>query len=176
MRLHFLFWPHIPLFSCHASLIDVFPAFLPEKVKLTFHITCREFTYFHILKIRAGCLMLNIYQRLPNFISNMKSQFRKNISYIYCHLSRNKTKPTKWPVCPAKTQIRLGIRTVWSEPSLSAGRTLVFLAIHWMHSERRLIRLGGYPGWSKSSLGAQVSLLVLSCCSSQARMRCGLNV
>ena len=40
------------------------------------------------------------------------------------------TKPTKWPECPAKTQIRLGGSQsdwsgrilVWSEPSLSAWR------------------------------------------------------
>ena len=30
-------------------------------------------------------------------------------------MSRIVTKPTKWHVCPAKTQISLGIRPVWSE-------------------------------------------------------------
>ena len=30
------------------------------------------------------------------------------------------TKPTKWTVCPAKTQISLGIRPVWSESSQCA--------------------------------------------------------
>ena len=34
------------------------------------------------------------------------------------YLSHLMTKPTKWPVCPAKTQISLGIRPVWSESSL----------------------------------------------------------
>ena len=29
---------------------------------------------------------------------------------------------------------------------------------------KNLIRLGGCPGWSESSLGAQVTLFVLSCC------------
>ena len=38
------------------------------------------------------------------------------------------TKPTKWSVRPAKTQIRLGIRPVWSESSLSAWRKLGTLA------------------------------------------------
>ena len=33
-------------------------------------------------------------------------------------VSRLITKPTKWHVHPVKTQIRLGIRPVWSEPSL----------------------------------------------------------
>ena len=45
------------------------------------------------------------------------------------------TKPTKWPVRPAKTQISLGIRPVWSESSLSAWRKLGSLATHWAHSE-----------------------------------------
>ena len=45
------------------------------------------------------------------------------------------TKPTKWHVHPAKTQISLGIRPVWSESSLSTWRKLRSLATHWMHSE-----------------------------------------
>ena len=44
-------------------------------------------------------------------------------------------KPTIWHVRPAKTQISLGIRLVWSESSLSAWRKLGYLATHWAHSE-----------------------------------------
>ena len=36
---------------------------------------------------------------------------------------------------PAKTQISLGIRPVWSESSLSTWRKLGSLATHWVHSE-----------------------------------------
>ena len=36
------------------------------------------------------------------------------------HFSQCMTKPTKWHVCPAKTQISLGIHSVWSESSLCA--------------------------------------------------------
>ena len=50
-------------------------------------------------------------------------------------------KPTKWSFRPAKTQISLGIHQVWSESSLGDLS----------------------PGWSESSLGTQVILLVLSC-------------
>ena len=53
----------------------------------------------------------------------------------HTHMSRNMTKPTKWHVRPAKTQISLGIRPVWSESSLSAWRKLGSLATHWAHSE-----------------------------------------
>ena len=38
-----------------------------------------------------------------------------------------------------------------------------------MRIAKTLIRLGGWPGWSESSLGAQVILLVLSCCSSNVK-------
>ena len=37
---------------------------------------------------------------------------------------------------------------------------------YWLSVQRRLISLGGCPGWSESSLGAQVILFVLSCWSS----------
>ena len=40
--------------------------------------------------------------------------------YMCAIISSAMTKPTKWPVCPAKTQISLGIRLVWSESSLCA--------------------------------------------------------
>ena len=49
--------------------------------------------------------------------------------------SHHVTKPTKLHVRPAKTQISLGIRPVWSESSLSACRKLGSLATHWAHSE-----------------------------------------
>ena len=45
------------------------------------------------------------------------------------------TKPTKWHVRPAKTQISLAIRPVWSESSLSAWRKLGSLATHWAQNE-----------------------------------------
>ena len=48
-------------------------------------------------------------------------------------LRHNKT--NKVTVRPAKTQISLGIRPVWSESSLSAWRKLGSLATHWAHSE-----------------------------------------
>ena len=52
------------------------------------------------------------------------------------------TKPTRWHVRPAKTQISLGIRPVWSESSMSAwrkprliwvfaGRTVILSVLWW---------------------------------------------
>ena len=51
------------------------------------------------------------------------------------YLNRLMTKPTKWHVCTAKSQIRLGIRPVWSESSLSAWSKLGSLATYWAHIE-----------------------------------------
>ena len=45
------------------------------------------------------------------------------------------TKPTKWHVRPAKTQISLGICPVWSVSLLSAWRKLGSWATHWAHSK-----------------------------------------
>ena len=59
-------------------------------------------------------------------------------STMFAHICLFKwamTKLTKWHVCPAKTQISLGIHPVWSESSLSAWRKLGSLATHWAHSE-----------------------------------------
>ena len=44
-------------------------------------------------------------------------------------------KTNKVTVRPAKTQLSLGIRSVWSESSLSAWRNLESLATQWAHSE-----------------------------------------
>ena len=57
--------------------------------------------------------------------------FKREVTKYFRHL----TKPTKWHVRPAKTQIRLGIRPVWSESSLFARSKLGYLATHWAHSE-----------------------------------------
>ena len=71
------------------------------------------------------------------------------------------TKPTKWHVCPAKTQISLGIRPVWSESSLSAWRKLGSFATHWAQSED-----SDQTGWMPRLIwvfaGHKASLLVLS--------------
>ena len=81
-------------------------------------------------------------------------------------LSHLMTKPTKWPVHPAKTHISLGICPVWSESLLSAWRKLEILATHWVHSEDS-DHTGRIPKliWI-FSLGTHATLLVLSCCGS----------
>ena len=79
------------------------------------------------------------------------------------NMSHHRTRTTKWYVCQAKTQISLGICPVWSKSLLSTCWNIGSLATHWAQA-KALIRLGGCPGWSACLLGAQVILLVLSCC------------
>ena len=86
------------------------------------------------------------------------SQFRQVEYQISCPM----TKPTKWHVRPAKTQISLGIRPVWSKSSLSAWRKLGFLATHWAHSKDS-DQTGRMPRLIWVFAGRTVTLLVLSC-------------
>ena len=62
-------------------------------------------------------------------------------------------KTNKLSVRPAKTQISLGIRPVWSESSLCAHWVAKDQAF-FMRTTKTLIRQGGCPGWSESSRGA----------------------
>ena len=73
-------------------------------------------------------------------------------------MSHLMTKPTKWCVRPAKTQISLGIFPVWT---VFAVRSMGSWGPNVSScGQRRLIRLGRCPCWSESSLGAQVLLKV----------------
>ena len=88
-------------------------------------------------------------------------------SYNVSHLM---TKPTKWHVCPAKTQISLGIRPVWSASSL-AWRKLGSLATNWAHSEDS-DQTGGMPRLIWVFAGRTATLLVLSCRGSCSYLAC----
>ena len=81
------------------------------------------------------------------------------------------TKPTKWHVHPAKAQIGLGIRPVWSESLLSAWRSLGSLAIHKAHSEDS-DQTGWMPRLIGVFAGCTLILLVLSWAGSYDHMTC----
>ena len=84
------------------------------------------------------------YSSLHIHVGGIVATQRMEIGHM-CHLT---SKSTKWHMPPAKTQISLGIRPVWSESSLSTWRNVGSLATHGAHSE-------DCPGWSESLLGAQ---------------------
>ena len=71
-------------------------------------------------------------------------------------------KTNKASVRPAKTQISLGNRPVWSESSLSAWRNLGSLATHWAHSKDS-DKTGRMPRVIWVFAGRTLTLLVLSC-------------
>ena len=94
-----------------------------------------------------------LYDRLANSVN----EFHLAVSQLSCLM----TKPTKWYVCPAKTQISLGIRPVWSESSLSTWRKLVPLASYWAHNGDS-DQTGRMPRLIWVFAGCTVILLVLS--------------
>ena len=63
------------------------------------------------------------------------------------------TKPTKCHVRPAKTRMSLGVRQVGSEFAVPMKKAWVLS--YPLSAQQRLIRLGGGPGWSESSLDAR---------------------
>ena len=76
-------------------------------------------------------------------------------------MCRLMTKPTKWHVRPAKTQISLGIRPVSSESSLFTWRKLGSMATHWGDSEDT-DQTGRTPRLIWIFTGCTVILLILS--------------
>ena len=83
---------------------------------------------------------------------------------VSCLLNTNeppRDKTNKMTVRPAKTQISLGMRPVWSESSLSAWRDLGSLATHWAHSKDS-DQTGRMPRLIWVFAGRTVTLLVLS--------------
>ena len=65
---------------------------------------------------------------------------------------------------PAKTQISLNIRPVWSV--FAVRKKKAWVLGYTISAKRRLIRLGGCTGWSESPLGAHAILFVMSCAGS----------
>ena len=101
-------------------------------------------------------------------IHNDAREITNNLILITVQTIRKRTliephhdKTIKMTVRPAKTQISLGIRPVWSESSLCA-QLVAKIQTFFMRTAKTLISLGGCQGWSESSLGAHAILLVLS--------------
>ena len=94
--------------------------------------------------------------------TNTHTLFMKTIALAVLTLVCFKFEPphdktNKMTVRPAKTQINLGIRPVWSE-SLLCAQWVTKDPSFLMRTTKSLIRQGGCPGWSESSLGAHAIL------------------
>ena len=68
-------------------------------------------------------------------------------------MSRDMTKPTNW-VC-AQRRFRSAWASAQSDESLRCPHEKPWVLSYPLSAQRRLIRLGGCPGWSESLLGAQ---------------------
>ena len=66
-------------------------------------------------------------------------------------MSRLMTKQTKWHVRPAKTQISLSIRPVWSVFTVRMKKA--WILSYPLSAQQRLIRLIRCPGWSSFRWG-----------------------
>ena len=97
----------------------------------------------------------------------LKREF--NAALCATHKPRH-DKTKKMALCPAKTQISLVIRLVWSESSLSTWRQLESLATHWAHSDDS-DQTGRMPSLSWVFAGRTLILLVLSCRGSHYNRR-----
>ena len=86
--------------------------------------------------------------------------------YIWVKLVNKHDKTNQMSVRPAKTQIILGICPVWSVFAVRMKEAWVLS--YPLSAQQRLIRLGGCPGWSESSLGAQPHCWFCSCRSSNS--------
>ena len=102
-----------------------------------------------------------IKQFLKNLINiRSRTTFFSEISYVH-NMSRLVTKPAKWHVCPAKTQISLGIRPVWSVFAVHMKKAWVLS--YPLSAQRDSDQTGRMPRLIWVFAGRTVILLVLSC-------------
>ena len=110
-----------------------------------------------------------MYDKLDHFFSILIKEtilFSRSLMAMFLGVPRisepRHDKTNKMSVRPAKTQISLGIRPVWSESSLSAWRKLGSLSTHWAHVAKT-----DQSGWMPRLIwvfaGRTFILLVLSC-------------
>ena len=88
----------------------------------------------------VSCPVDFLFPSLIKFADNQDRRVRNPARYVILRWRNQPFEPrhdktNKVTMRPAKTQISLGIRPVWSEFSLSAWRSLGSLATHWAHSE-----------------------------------------
>ena len=92
----------------------------------------------------------------PTLHSHHSPKYQNNYEKSYLiGMSRDMTKPTKW-VC-AQRRLRSAWASAQSDQSLRCPQTLwetLSPSLPFERTVKTLIRLGGCPGWSESSLGA----------------------
>ena len=125
---------------------------------------CKCLTQNHGINTNWGLQqMLNTRTMWLNVITNSRILFLVHTDAYFQQLVKwvLTSQTNKVSVHPAKTQISLGIRPVWSESSLSAWRNLGSLATHGAHSEDS-DQTGRIPRLIRVFAGHTLTLLVLS--------------
>ena len=118
--------------------------FLVWKRKLIFQITCREFTYFHILEIRISFVVQDFWRSV--YIKGDQTSFQrwkrssgKHILHLLPFQSQQRQNQ-KNDLC-VQRRLKSGWASAQYDQSLHCPhRTPVFLAIHWAHSEQIKIK------------------------------------
>ena len=119
----FLWCFHI--FSTMFHLGDVHPLFGYPFIQP--FVNCRSILLIYCMINRQNNFTRIVHKLLKGFLKHTEKK-------IYISEPQH-DKTNKMSVCPAKTQISLGIHPAWSESSLSAWRNLGSLATHWVHSK-----------------------------------------
>ena len=122
----------------------------PDNVKITALYRCTGRLLRPPHGITTAAVISKNLKRDPLGVQHPKFENNRKISNVM----RN---PTMWHVRPSKTRISLDIRPVWSDSSLCA-QWVARAKASFMRTAKTLSRLGGCPGWSESSMGAQVIL------------------
>ena len=131
-------------------LSKIFCRFFPRNLWMSKHFWWLSIYYAVLTKVSSDTYIFLI------------QRFYFSYTYWNDHnLSRLITKPTKWPVRPAKTWISLGIRPVWS---VFAVRSLVAKDPRFLHTDSE----DSDRTWQKPRLiwvftERAVTLLVLTC-------------
>ena len=124
---------NVCLFVCFILCSQIVLVFLAkhdsDKLRLSSNSSCLCMQIILVLLFRKTFCQLG-----HTIIHIAKTHFTDTSSERHENEQRH-DKTNKVSVRPARTQINLGIRLVWSESSLPAWRKLGSLATHWVHSE-----------------------------------------
>ena len=121
-----------------------------------FALIAEKTTFAHWTQVSDQCPLGYLFEKL-----GLGKQCRPRSGAIpFASLSHCMTKPTK-RCAPSKDSDQPGLISVFADHMKKP-----WVLSYPLSAQRRLIRLGGCPGWSESSLGAYVILLVLSCTGS----------
>ena len=141
MAVEIISWPNVYERHVAGSRIEPTTSWIPVASDCTrgvllllwvcYNCCCSIVLFFVVLSLRAVAMLCFINVAFPQSL------------FIY---EPRHDKTNKMSVRPAKTQISLSIRPVWSESSLSAWRKLGSLATHWAHSKDS--DQTGHPLWS----------------------------